>query len=291
MDDIKQRDKQLFREELLKPSRVARFVGYSLIPIFIAWKTRDLDVFGQPIFPQSNVLAICALAIAVIVAIYLREAFLIARQRQFSFPHLKQLWESCKERLKLLKSANAKLKKGNHVALEEMPVTIEKVSTSLYAALRRADMLMAELANSEGPLLHKIFQGTLPTGSIAENTAAKSLYQIADRNVAEYKQNYSGVLRGVQITEAQATVFVTTLDTLRLKLLSYRIAHNTPNVDNKELLDSLGEAKMQLESIDKALDELDMNPFRVAPVENTPPPMPGSFAAELEQKIGDTESS
>lgn len=291
MEDIKRRDKQLFVEELLKPQRLFRFFGYSLIPLAIAYIGRNLDVLGRPIFSPFTLVASCSLALVAIWAIYVREARIIAKQRQFSFAHLRQLWESCGERLKMLKSANSKLKKNNQVALEEMPATIDRVSISLYAALRRADMLLSELANSEGPMLHRIFQGSMPTGSIAENTTAKSLYQIADRNVAEYKQNYSGVLRGVQITEAQATVFVTTLDTLRLKLLSYRISQNTPNVDNKELLATLGEARAQLDSIDKALDELEMNPFRIAPLASAPPPVPGSFIAELEQKLGESEPS
>jgi len=69
------------------------------------------------------------------------------------------------------------------------------------------------------------------------------------------------VMAGVERTEAQAAVFTTTLDTLRMKMLSYRLVGKETESPTQDFLAALTEARMQLESIDKALDELELTPF------------------------------
>ncbi|MEJ5171286.1 MAG: hypothetical protein WHU10_09880, partial [Fimbriimonadales bacterium] len=88
---------------------------------------------------------------------------------------------------------------------------------------------------------------------------AKELYRIADRNIAEYRKLYDAVMAGVSRTEAQAAVFMTTLDTLRVKMLGYRLVDKSPEVPSQDFLEALGEARLQLDAIDKALEELDFS--------------------------------
>jgi hypothetical protein len=107
---------------------------------------------------------------------------------------------------------------------------------------------------------------------------------------------------GVERTEAQAAVFTTTLDTLRMRMLGHRLAGRSPELAHTEFLQAMTEARMQLDSIDKALDELELTPFPgdgekwmeslksaaemeldSEPLERTPPPIPDSLRQHLQQ--------
>jgi hypothetical protein len=92
----------------------------------------------------------------------------------------------------------------------------------------------------------------------------------------------------VERTEAQAAVFVTTLDTLRMKMLGHRVSGSANGLSNNEFLSALGEAKLQLEAIDKALDELEINPFGPASTVPIPPtPEAAEETRRAEQDIAE----
>ena len=123
---------------------------------------------------------------------------------------------------------------------------------------------------------------------------AQELYRIADKNIAEYRQHYIGVMAGVERTEAQAAVFTTTLDTLRMKMLSYRLVGKETESPTQDFLAALTEARMQLESIDKALDELELSPFpkTISVMPDAPPAVDeamGDQAAELRANLSSAE--
>jgi hypothetical protein len=90
---------------------------------------------------------------------------------------------------------------------------------------------------------------------------AKELYRIADKNIAEYRGHLAGVMAGVQRTEAQSAVLMTTVDTLRMKMIGYRLIGRSPELSSREFLEAMQEAKMQLAAIDRALDELELTAF------------------------------
>lgn len=140
---------------------------------------------------------------------------------------------------------------------DELPKTIEKVAQNVYTALRRADIVFGELNKSEGALMHSMPR--VPAGRPDAQTV--ELLRIADRNIAEYRQHYNGLMNTLHMTEAQAAVFATTLDTLRIKMLGYRLSDRRPATDNREFLESLTEARMQLDAIDQALVEIELTPF------------------------------
>lgn len=272
MDEIKQRDRELYRKELLK-------VGS--MPFFLILLTGVFAVVWRNFLPTFPAFLLYALVMSLIIGAHIRTSYEASVRRRFHFGRLGALWTQCEERLTMLKEATDKLAKSQIAELTEMPNVIDRVAKTLYIALRRSDIVLQELSQSEGPMMQKILTGANPTGSIAENVEAKQLYGIADRNVAEYKRSYASVLHGVQVAEAQAAVFITTLDALRVKMLSYRITGKSPQLPQAEFIGAMKEAKMQLECIDKALDELDISSsLRAASGAIVPPPY-----EPLEQQI------
>jgi hypothetical protein len=106
------------------------------------------------------------------------------------------------------------------------------------------------------------------------------LYQLADRNIAEYRGHFAAVMAGVQRTEAQSAVFMTTLDSLRMKLIGYRLVGRSPEMANQEFLESIAEARAQLQAIDTALDELELGQYPPA-MPTVPPPVPDDVQQRL----------
>ena len=54
---------------------------------------------------------------------------------------------------------------------------------------------------------------------------------------------------------------MTTLDTLRMKMLGYRLVGKSPEMPAQDFLEALAEAKLQLQAIDTALEELDLGQY------------------------------
>jgi hypothetical protein len=55
-----------------------------------------------------------------------------------------------------------------------------------------------------------------------------------------------------------------------MKMLGYRLVGKTPEIPSQDFLEALSEAKLQLDAIDKALDELDLSllPKTIAVIEH-----------------------
>ena len=238
MYDIHRRDRQVFVRELLRFG-----------PLFLAFVVLLATSLSQsfvPLFFGSLLLAWA------IVAAYRRSV-----PKRFYSNKFLLLWQACRDRLKRFHDALDESKKRGVPELHDLPRTVDQVGVTLYSALRRADIVMREVSTSEGWLVMNRFQ----QGPISPDQKAQELYRLADKNVAEYKQHYQAVMSGVERTEAQAVVFTTTLDTLRLRMLGHRLAGRSPELEHTDFLQALTEARMQLDSIDKALDELELTPF------------------------------
>jgi hypothetical protein len=150
-----------------------------------------------------------------------------------------------------------------------MPATIREVAQGLYLALRRADIISHEVESSEKGLYN-----TPPVWEAPSRDAqSKELYRLADKNIAEYRAQFAGVMAGVQRTEAQSAVFMTTLDTLRMKMIGYRLVGRSPELASHDFLEALAEARAQLQSIDTALEELDLGHYPKT-ISVVPPPPP-----------------
>lgn len=267
MDDIRRWDQKLFIKELLRFRRIfwGGIVGFGL-----SWL-----VSGEA---QSFLLFVAlATGISVLWAV---SAFAASVKRRFGHPRFRALWEQVRSRMVRFDEALTQSRKAKVADFEELPKTVRAVAHNLYAALRRADVVFGELVRSEGAYMH---MGETPPKATPD-AQANELYRVADRNVAEYKQQVRGVLAGVERTEAQVAVFTSTLDTLRVKLLSYRLTGRSPEMQSKEFLESIVEAKMQFDSIDKALEELELTPWP-AHIATVPPPLPDD--ARIHQRLED----
>ncbi len=241
--EIRRRDLGVFGSRLLK---MAPAIGFGLLCM------SSILIFGPgtPAWFLMNV----GLLVSGYGVIKAWQRSLLDRFRHRRF---KLLWDNAQDRLKRLDVAMASLKRAEVADLQELPKTIEAVANGLYIALRRADAALSEVSQSEGFLLS---QRDAPPPAAADPQAAK-LWEAAHLTQKEYRRLLAGLLGSVERTEAQAALFTATLDTLRVKTLGYRLVGRPVEAPSVEFLRDLAEARMQLDSIDKALEELEMSPF------------------------------
>jgi len=165
------------------------------------------------------------------------------------------LWKTVVDRLERFEKAYAGVQSTFD---EELPVLKKKVmdtADTVFGALLRADVMRAELVKSEGPIPGTVMPA--PDMSRPANDAkVQELYQLADRNMAEYRQRLGAITSGIHRCEAQTAVFITTLDNLRMRLLGYRLIGKSPEIEHQQFLESIGSAKAELDAVDKALEEL-----------------------------------
>ncbi|MCW5943113.1 MAG: hypothetical protein KIS66_12835 [Fimbriimonadaceae bacterium] len=251
MDDIERQDRRLFLQEAIQFWRV----------FFLGGPLAALVFFASPHDPLF-----AALLGGPLLAWWAVGAYQDSVKRRFSSKRLEGLWKECENRLRLFDAVRQKMRKEQFADLQEMPKTVHRVGQGLYAALRRADLIAKDVQSTERelharpPVWH----------SSSKDSQTQELYQLADRNIAEYRQHFQGVMAGVQRTEAQAAVFITTVDTLRMKLIGYRFAGKGPEMSHREFLSALSEAKLQLHAIDHALEELDFSTPLDPPVQVEP---------------------
>jgi len=263
MEDIRRRDQGLFLKEIFEPTRLMMTgaVGFLFAMLVNAGAGIDWPWF----------LAV----VSMILGAHAVTAWNASKRKRFINKRYEALWTGCKDRYTRLEEVLGKMRKEQIADLKELPRTIRSVAESLYLALRRADIISHEVHQTEAGM----FSQPPTWEASAHDPQAKELYRIADKNIAEYRQQFAGVMAGVQRTEAQSAVFMTTLDTLRMKLIGYRLVGKSPEMPSYDFLSMLTEAKLQLQAIDQALEELDLGhyPKMIAAV---PPPMPQPGAHE-----------
>jgi hypothetical protein len=260
VDDIRRHDQKLFTQELLRPGRCTLSLAFI---IFGSWM----------FFTVSPVVG--ALILAAVSGLHVYRAYNDAVSRRWLHQRFKALWASCEDRLTRFNEVLEKMRRDQIADLQEMPRTIHGVGDSLYLALRRADQISHDVLQTEKGILH----APPAWHAMSEDAQARELYRIADKNIAEYRQFYGGVMAGVQRAEAQAAVFMTTLDSLRMKMIGHRLVGKQPDMASHEFLTALSEAKLQLEAIDQALDELDFSQMPKMIAAMPPPFDPANIAS------------
>lgn len=280
MDDIRIRDWKAFLGE------AASFRAISAV----AFVTLVTWLFLTIPWDRNNPIAYfvgCALIGWIFFSAYLRSI-----PKRFHHERFRYLWKECRQRRDKLGDALTKMRRSKIADLNELEKTISTTMPDIYRALRRADMALREIQQSENASNPKLLAGERQVN----DPQAQELYKVADRNVAEYTQQYKLAIAGVERAEAQCVVFSTTLDTLRIRILNYTLAGRSPEAETKEFLNIVAEAKMQFSAIDKALDEIELMPFpqpvytldgdpsalRDIPGPSTPPPPPGHLHQEVE---------
>jgi hypothetical protein len=244
MLDIQRRDRQIFLDEVARPSR-------------LIWSALLSAPFWIAFFNGAPVTVPIVLSTAVFVGHFLL-SHKSALARRFYSKRYEALWNTVVDRMRLFDEVRERLARERISEWQEMPKTVERVAKSLYLALRRADMIAHEVTLTEKGL----YNSPSPWKAPSHDPEAKDLYRMADKNIAEYRSQFAMVMAGVHRTEAQCAVFMTTVDTLRMKLIGYRLVGKSPEMSNPEFLDAMTEAKLQLSAIDQALDELELGAYR-----------------------------
>ncbi|MGV3614450.1 MAG: hypothetical protein ACO1SV_03860 [Fimbriimonas sp.] len=262
MEEIRRQDRKLFLKELVRPGRLV-----FLLPIFL--------LFSAAV---SSDLSSWAVVGMLALAWYVGSAWSDSVKRRFLASSFRMRWSACEERLEKFEQVLKKLRKEQVADLKEMPLTIRAVAQSVYIALRKADLVAHEIGQTE-------LGGQAVSRGWNTNTSdpqSQALYRLADRNIAEYRAELAAVMAGVHRTEAQSEVFITTLDSLRMKMLGYRLIGRRPELPSQGFLEALAEARLQLQSIDTALEELELGhyPRQISVV---PPPMPAEEVRRMEQ--------
>lgn len=283
MDDIRRRDWKAFLVETLSFRSISA-IGFITL---IVWLFSTGPLKDNPL-----VFVVGGTIIAWIVF----SAFQRSIPKRFHHERFRYLWRECRQRRERLQEALGKLRRSKIADLNELERTVVNTMPDIYRALRRADMALREIQQSENLNNPKLLAGE----RIVSDLQAQELYKVADRNIAEYTHHYKQAIAGVERAEAQCVVFSTTLDTLRIRILNYTMAGRSPEAETKEFLNIIAEAKMQFSAIDKALDEIELMPFpntihtldgeNIEPRENlskTPPPAP---QAKAYQEMEDSSS-
>jgi hypothetical protein len=272
MDEIRRQDRTLFLKELAAPIRLAGL----LLCLWLLYAT----LFEHDLIPIPFMRPTFAFVIGGYIV---TTAYQSSVKKRFRNERFRQLWEGCRDRHTRFEEVLKKMRREKIADLVEMPKNVHNTAEGLYCALRRADMMSEEILRTEQDMLHNP-----PVWQVKTNDPqSRELYKAADSNIAEYRRYYSGVMAGVQRTEAQSAYFMTALDTFRIKMLGYRMVGKSPEMNTANLMSAITEAKMQLSSIDKALEELELGPYpkMIAAMPNVPgvPPQPPIAALDQER--------
>lgn len=244
MREIRRADAITLALAMLHPARV---VGLLLAGYIGLTAITTSSFLSLPYIIGLGVLGIGLGAYTVTV----REEF---RQKRFKNPEHRQLWELIRDRLNRFRAALNRAPDPIRNGLHEMPKTIERTARHLYVSLRKADLVKQEINRSEG----KFGISAMPFRMTSEDRQTSEMYMLADKNVAEYRKYYEAVIARVTRTEGQCAVFVSALDSLRVQLLAYRLGSDEAELSREDFLSTMAEVKGQLESINRALDELDI---------------------------------
>ncbi len=264
MNDVQRQDRKLFIKELLKPSRFLG-VGFFIITVYLV--VTMFENLNSPYGRHSPIPYL--IGSAFVVALWILNSHNAAVAKRFYNKRFSALWEGCRDRLARFDEVLKQMRKEQIADLQEMPKTIRRVGESLYFALRRADMIAFEVSRTE----QEVYNAPPTWQSPSHDAQAKELYRIADKNIAEYRIQFAGVMAGVHRAEAQSAVYMTTLDSLRMKMIGYRLVGRGPELTSMDFLEAMSEAKLQLHAIDQALEELDFSQFPKM-VATIPPPPP-----------------
>lgn len=255
MEELRRMDQDLFRKEFLSWTTLIWMTGAVLLFFGLAIANDFFPLFFVPLF----VLAFCY-----------RSARSQAEKKKFADPRFRDLSESCLDRFTRFQEVIQRGNKNLPQAIEALSNRLADVHLTVQLALRRADHIAVELRQSERGLRPWSGQSTQPI----PDAQSRQLYGLADRTFSEYKRNMEAIAAGIRRTEAQSAVFMTTVDSVRMKLLGYKLVGNTASFEHDEFLRSIGEARDQIEAIDQALDELDLGMFSKQSAHTGPPPTP-----------------
>ncbi len=232
----------------VKEKSVGLFIASAPLA-YLAWLT---------VTASSNT-RLWAYSTVLITGLFIVGFFCVTHFQKNIFLHsrLESLWQTVEDRLARLDQACNSMKGQYSEDLTALQARVNHTAKTVFEALLRADLLQSELRKSEGSVSSPAY-GSQVHQAPSSDKQVQELYRIADKHVAEYRNRIAGLMAGIERCEAQATVFVTTLDTLRVRLLGYRLSGSNPEMEHKYFLESIGDVKQQLDAVDLALDSLSL---------------------------------
>lgn len=203
-----------------------------------------------------NRFVLAPLVLAVGVGFACMKAKQAAHRKRFAHARFRHLWEVATDRRQRLQEAVRGVREAKIAQLSEVVSTMESVYQSLYRSLRHADIVLEEIAKTEKGM-HEVPLSRSQAGPGDRDPDLQDLFQLADKNVSEYRHRMHGLQKDVRRTEAQAEVFITTLDSLRVQMLGLRLSDAQSAMNQGAFVRALSDAREQLHEVERALNDLD----------------------------------
>jgi hypothetical protein len=241
MLEVRKNDLRNLLTALLSPYRLL-WLG---LTCYLAWLFFNMSGF----FEYFSILLL-----GLGMGIYATNTWVAFDKKRFKNRRHADLWDGVKDRHRRFRQAIKRAPKHLGGNLTELPKSIDQTSKHLYLSLRKADLVLHEITKSEGDagVLSLRFQVW------SQDPETSELYVLADKNVADYRRQYDALMSRITRTEGQCALFISVLDSLRVQLLGHRLSSPEPIPTQKEFINVMKEMQLQLDSINKALSELDM---------------------------------
>ncbi len=245
MTDRQRDELRVVRRSMFTGRALWRGVVTSVIVMLITGPFHHWHM-GPEFIPYAALTLVAGLAGWVIAAYLQRERF---RFRLLKYGHL---WTTIADRMTRFENAYRGSPKIVKDTLSDTPSSIRRVVDSIYMALRRADSVRGLIDESEKNI------SQMPMASVpAVDSQAQSLYDLAQKNQDEYRQHYQKLMAGVERTEAQTAVLISALDSLRLKMLDYRVTGGKVEMPSSDLVTHLEAYKTEFAALEKAVEEVE----------------------------------
>lgn len=186
-------------------------------------------------------------------------AFEVSRdwlRRRFVNREYADLWRMIEDRYRRFQRALRRAPSGIGSGFNEISRTVEHTKRRLYSSLRKADLVKKEILDSEGGAGSPLPFPPL----VSPDSETNDLYALAAKNFEEYRTIFDAITSKVSRTEAQCAVYISALDSLRVQLLGHRLEKREAAIPKQEMDEAVSDIRTQLESINSALDELDLRP-------------------------------
>jgi hypothetical protein len=245
MIDPQKRARDVFIAECFSPALIGQGVIIMVIMFIIGPAARMAPIEA-------------ALLGGILVAGYVGiKAYFQSIPKRWYHPRFRTLSENCADRFKRFEVALSQLHSSSKAEFSDLPETVKKVATNLQNSIKHADAVLNELGKNEADIRN---QATTWQANTRDKDATQ-MYQAADQNIAQYRQLYDGIMAQVSRTEAQAAVFITTLDSLRIRMMSYQLASGPRGMATQEFMSLMRESQAQLETIDRTLEDIELSPL------------------------------
>lgn len=245
MTDRGKADMKLFFRTLLRQKPIVTGLAWFFVPIAC------FSVGGGPnqgLSPFLFLPFVAGLTAWCVTADSLKERY------RFKYANYGHLWHSLNDRQQRFEVAYKRSPRVVKQTLSDTPESIRRIIDTMYMALQRADAVRTMISDSEpiSPPFHLPFDS--PS---AHDEHAQVLYGIAERNKEEYRQHFRKLMGGVERTEAQVAVLLSSLDSLRLKMLDYRVTGGKVEMASSDLLSRLEGYRTEFQALEKAMDEVE----------------------------------